>query len=153
MTEERRVFLAPFSNPVAGRWVDACEAEEELERLQEKHGDIDFGAMDSEGFGGNVDEYTSVDDIVRVDELIEKHGAAFVAFLSIEGLEAEESAFEDAYQGQYDSDRDFAEEYIDGAGLLDSVPDSVSRYFDFDAFARDLMIDHYEVSGFYFRSC
>ena len=35
--------------------------------------------------------------------------------------------------------RDIAEEYADG--LLEGVPDEVARYFDYDAYARDLAID------------
>lgn len=35
--------------------------------------------------------------------------------------------------------RDIAEEYADG--LLAGVPDEVARYFDYDAYARDLSID------------
>lgn len=154
MTEERRVFLAPFDNPLAGRWVDACEATEELERLREKWGDVDFGAMDSEGFGGAVNEYTPVDEIVRLDELIEDHGEAFVAFLKVEGAEhATVDRFEDAYSGQYDSHRAFAEEIVEQCGYLDEMPEQLLGYFDYDAFARDLMFEHYEQDGHYFRSC
>jgi len=144
MTDKRRVFLAPFAHPLAGRWVDACDAEEELERLQEKWGDVDFGAMDSEGFG----------------EAIEQHGDSFVAFLRFNGGPAAQWTVEDAvaqyeeeYVGQYDSTLDFAEEVVDSYGYLDAMPESLRSYFDYAAFARDLMMDHYEQDGFYFRFC
>jgi len=160
MTDKRRVFLAPFAHPLAGRWVDACDAEEELERLQEKWGDVDFGAMDSEGFGGVVNEYTSVEDILALDEAIEQHGDSFVAFLRFNGGPAAQWTVEDAvaqyeeeYVGQYDSTLDFAEEVVDSYGYLDAMPESLRSYFDYAAFARDLMMDHYEQDGFYFRFC
>lgn len=153
MTTERRVFLAPFSNPTAGRWVPADEAEEELERLQDIWGDVDFGAMDSEGFGGTVCEMTSIADIIEADRLIEIHGDAFFAFLKIEGIEhATAARFEDAYVGEYASDREFAEELVDSCGYLDEVPENLRFYFNYDAFARDLMMDHYSEDGFYFRA-
>lgn len=153
-TDERRVFLAPFSNPVAGRWIFADEIENELAALRAKWGDVDFGAMDSEGFGGLVNEYTSIDEIVRLDEAIEEHGRAFLAFAALEhGLEcATVERFEDAYCGEWDSDREFAEDYIDSTGLLDDADELVARYFDYDSFARDLMFYHYQEKGFYFRN-
>lgn len=158
MTDDRRVFLAPFAHPLAGRWVDACDAEEELERLQERWGDTDFGAMDSEGFGGVVNEHTSVDDIVAWDEALEEQGDPLLAFLKVEGVYGASVAevverFQDAYAGQYDSPRDFAEEVVESCGYLDEMPESLRPYFNYDAFGRDLMFDHYEQDGYYFRSC
>ena len=153
-TDERRVFLAPFSNPTAGRWIFADEVENELAALRAKYGDVDFGAMDSEGFGGLVNEYTPIDEIVRLDEAIETHGAAFLAFAKVEGVEyATLEHFEDAYCGEWDSDREFAEEYIESTGMLGDAPELVARYFDYKSFASDLMFDHYEQDGFYFRNC
>lgn len=59
--------------------------------------------------------------------------------------------FEDAYAGEWGSDEDFAEEYIESTGLLSDVPDALRNYFDLEAFSRDLMMDHSESGGYYFR--
>lgn len=64
-------------------------------------------------------------------------------------------AFEESYVGQYDSEREFAEEWADDTGVLESVPDYLRRYFDYDAFARDMFMDGYYMSegGHVFRTC
>lgn len=61
-------------------------------------------------------------------------------------------AFEDAYVGSFKSDEDFAYDYVESTGMLGNVPDSIQRYFDYEALARDLMMDGYSSdNGYYFR--
>ncbi len=47
----------------------------------------------------------------------------------------------DAYAGHFDSEEDYAREYIDSTGMLSDAPDFLERYFDYEAFASDLFID------------
>lgn len=47
-----------------------------------------------------------------------------------------ETALE-AYAGTYDSELDWAYEYVDNTGLLSDVSEFVSQYFNYEAFARD----------------
>jgi antirestriction protein len=47
----------------------------------------------------------------------------------------------DAYAGQYDSEEDYAHQYVDDTGMLSGAPKTVAMYFDYDAFARDLFIN------------
>jgi antirestriction protein len=60
---------------------------------------------------------------------------------------------QDRYQGEYRGDTEFAEGYADSTGLLAEVPDSLQCYFDYEAFARCLMMDYSEDSGYYFSCC
>ncbi|NKY19821.1 antirestriction protein ArdA [Tsukamurella spumae] len=46
--------------------------------------------------------------------------------------------FDEKYAGEWDSFEDFAREWIASTGLLDGVPEELSRYFDHRAYARDL---------------
>ena len=46
--------------------------------------------------------------------------------------------FEDAYQAQWDSFREYAENLADDIGLTDGWPEEATRYFDWDAWTRDL---------------
>ena len=63
-----------------------------------------------------------------------------------------QSSFEDGYQGQHDSEEAFAEQLVDDLGLLDSMPDSLRGYFDFEKYARDIFIDSYVMEdGYVFR--
>jgi antirestriction protein len=59
---------------------------------------------------------------------------------------------EEAYAGQFDSDEDFATDMLEQCGDLDSIPEGLRYYFDYSAYARDLMYDYFEVNGYYFRN-
>ena len=59
---------------------------------------------------------------------------------------------EDRYQGQWATDREFAECFFDDVYLHD-VPDFMQYYIDYDAFTRDLMVDYTEFDGHYFLNC
>ena len=57
----------------------------------------------------------------------------------------------DNYLGEFESDEAFAWQYIDDTGMFADVPESISRYFDIEAFARDMMInDITSQNGHYF---
>jgi antirestriction protein len=59
--------------------------------------------------------------------------------------------FEEAYEGRYDSDVDFAQEMADslGADISDEWP---GRCIDWTYAARELMYDYFESGGYYFRN-
>jgi antirestriction protein len=60
---------------------------------------------------------------------------------------------EDAYAGFFDNREDFAYDLAEQTGMLESVPDNLRYYFDFEKFARDLlMCDYFENNGHYFHS-
>ena len=50
--------------------------------------------------------------------------------------------FEDRYCGEWDSFRDYAEQLADDIGLLSSAPEELARYFNWDAWTRDLGFDY-----------
>lgn len=52
------------------------------------------------------------------------------------------SEFEERFCGCWDSFRDFADFEVEETGLLSGVPDEIARYFDYDAYARDLRFDY-----------
>lgn len=55
-------------------------------------------------------------------------------------------------QGEYESDRQVAEDFIENMGGVDQLgKETASRYFDYEAFGRDLLInDYFEENGYYF---
>ena len=57
---------------------------------------------------------------------------------------------EDAYYGEYRDATELAEEYVDSNGMLLDVPENLQRYFDFEAFGRDLAMDFIEEDGHWF---
>ena len=50
---------------------------------------------------------------------------------------------EDNYAGQWDTFKDYAENYADKVGDLAAIPEHLQRYFDADTYARDLAYDYY----------
>lgn len=60
---------------------------------------------------------------------------------------------EDAYAGTFDSPEDFGEDMAEQTGMLESVPENLRYYFDFEKFARDLLMgDYFEADGHYFHN-
>ncbi len=68
--------------------------------------------------------------------------AAYVANLgSGVNLETALDGYRDNFAGVYDSLEEWAEDYADSTGMLESIPQHLRNYFDFEAFARDAEIN------------
>ena len=96
----------------------------------------------------NLGEYPGLDNIIKVQEAIDEHEADIVkGFLSNWSLE-DLDHIGDAYYGKYDSFTEFAQQYaedtIEGLSANDST---LARYFDWEAFERDLGHDYHEADG------
>ena len=52
------------------------------------------------------------------------------------------SDFEERYQGHWDTFAEYAENLADDIGLLADVPEEIARYFDWQAWSRDLAMDY-----------
>jgi antirestriction protein len=84
----------------------------------------------------------------RIAELGEAQRAAFVAWIATGGFVVDRDGlpcvaeFEERFCGTWGSFGEYAEQLADDIGLLDDVPDHVSRYFDWDAWTRDLEFDY-----------
>lgn len=57
---------------------------------------------------------------------------------------------EDDYIGYYESNEEYAWEWLEGSGYLDGLPSIISGNIDIESVARDLMLDVYESNGYYF---
>jgi len=60
-------------------------------------------------------------------------------------LEESVMAFEDSFRGEYDSIKDFAEEYVEDPSELGE--EYVNRYFDVDSYTRDLRAEGWHREG------
>lgn len=78
----------------------------------------------------------------RVDEYQRDAFAAWAKNLSLDLADADVSDFEDAYRGEWDSEKDYAYNLADDMGF---EADSTwpAAYIDWDAATRDLFIDGY----------
>ena len=60
---------------------------------------------------------------------------------------------DEAYFGQFDSDEALAEYLIEETGDLNEIPEHLRYYFDYEKYARDLMMgDFFSSNGYYFRN-
>lgn len=142
-----------------GQWVDLPTTEEHLQKVLE-----DIGVSDRPDEEGNIyDEYFITDwesdipgfrvwEYSNVGKLNEQ--AAELAELSKDQLRAleaylqetsdPEGAIEHVKTGNYiiwtdcDDMTDVAQSLIDESGILDGVPETLARYFDYEAYGRDL---------------
>ena len=51
--------------------------------------------------------------------------------------------FESAYIGHYDSEEDYAMEYLESSGQLDLIPSKLQYYFNYERYAYDLFINDF----------
>jgi len=157
------------SGRLFGKWIDGVECDD-LEsagiatmetvgeysayRCVKCFGD-EFSVMDHENFLGLITGECNTSEAAeaarQLAEIRDDEREIVIAWLS-NGMEFDLETMRDSYIGEYSSDQDMAEEYISGTGLLDDAPEFLARYFDYESFARDLMHDIFEVSGYYFRS-
>jgi len=71
-------------------------------------------------------------------------------------LDEEVESFQESYRGYFggsmkDAKIEYAYQYVEEIGMLADVPSVLERYFDYEAFARDLFLEGYtEVDGYVF---
>src|SRR5688572_11231533 len=167
MHEEPKIYVASLSDYNAGRLVgdwfslrdyDSADGlyeaiEDWLKKLgpsgdglREEWAVHDYDATPD--FGEYPDKKTLDDYITALDEV--SNVKALNALVDA-GYSPRE--FRDRYYGTFDSDRAFVYEYVDSSGMLEEVPEHLQFYFDYDSFARDLLLtDFTERNGHYFRT-
>lgn len=98
-------------------------------------------------------------DIKLTDEQVELIEAnkwdeeAVRAYISLGIGDDDLSDFEEAYQGEFKSDEDFAKDMADNTGSVDLKNQPWPQYcIDWEFAARELMMDYSELDGFYFRN-
>ena len=95
----------------------------------------------------NLGEYPGIDNIIKVQEAIDKHGIAivngFIENWSVEDLEH----IEDAYYGEYDNFSSFAQQLAEDTIEGLDGNSTLASYFDYEKWERDLSYDYHEASG------
>lgn len=93
------------------------------------------------------------DRILEFAELDEDEQEAFEAFMDIRcDADVTFEEFREAYCGQWDSEEEYTEQLVDDLGLLDEIPEHLRRFFDMEAYSRELFAYDYEYQdGYVFR--
>lgn len=94
--------------------------------------DIPRAFISESGLDGDFWDYLAYED--------HHDGKAKAAFVDWHGS-WDESDFESAFSGKYDSELDYAYYIVDECGMLGDVSETMRNYFDYEAFARDLFIN------------
>lgn len=148
-----------------GEWVDLPVSEEELEKVFKRIGINDeyeeyfITDYESDVDGLKVGEYENVDDLNELAEALEDLDSEEENVLSMmleDGCtfeEALEKIKDRDYMVYYncDSMEDVAYQVVEESGLLDGVPEKVARYFNYEAYGRDLEIEgtFYQINNAY----
>lgn len=153
-TSTPRIYVASLSDYNAGilhgAWIDAT-ADDLAEQVEAMLGNSptarrdgcpaeEYAIHDHDGFCGlRVGEYDSLDSVAALAAALADAGEAeaLAAFVDA-GHDLDE--FEDAYWGRWSSVEEYAADYIESTGVLADASELVARYFDFTAFARDLVL-------------
>jgi antirestriction protein len=158
-----RIYVACLAAYNGGRlhgaWIDADQDAkaiwsevQAMLKASPDPGAEEWAIHDYEGFEGiRISESESFEHVAEHAEMIEKHGAAWGAWVA-NGMEASEALFCEHYNGEWDSERDFAENlahdlgYTDEAGNPCCAHDGTNpllNYIDWEAWTRDLFMGDY----------
>lgn len=148
-----------------GEWVDLPVSEEELEKVFDRIGINDeyeeyfISDYESDIDGVKVGEYENIDDLNELAEALEDLDSEEENVLSVmleDGCtfeEALEKIKDRDYMVYYNCDSmgDVAYQVVEESGLLDGVPEKVARYFNYEAYGRDLEIEgtFYQINNAY----
>ena len=101
----------------------------------------EWAIHDYDNFHGlHIGEYESIDYVLHLAHALTEHGPAVAAYLDWLGTDNADG-FDDAYRGEWESEREYAYEYLDSTGDWDSIPQWAQQYFDIDAYTDALFID------------
>ncbi|HEF4732917.1 antirestriction protein ArdA [Burkholderia multivorans] len=130
MTAQRRIYVACLAAYNAGilygKWIDcedkdAFEIQEEVDEMLKGSpcpGAEEWAIHDHEGFGGLLGEHDSFERVAELNEALNEHGDALLAFLEAFGRDADIEKFSEAYRGQWDSPEAFAEDWAIEADVI-----------------------------------
>lgn len=159
---------AKYNNgSIAGKWLDLSDydnIDEFYEACAELHNDEDdpeFMFQDWEGIPESLisESWLSDNFFDLRDTVGEYEEEAFYAYcnhmghdLSTEDAQKIYNDFQEAYQGQYDSDEDFAQTLADELGYMKLNMGWPYTCIDWEYAAREIMYDYFSEGNFYFRS-
>ncbi len=99
-------------------------------------------------FDGYIDECYLQETIFEIASLLEEKSdddmEIIQNYMYLTGMPLNEQIIEQAqerYIGYFSSETDFAEYYVEQTGLLQNTPNEVAMYFDYQAYARDLILE------------
>lgn len=136
-----------------GEWVDLPISKEELETVKERIGineryeEYFISDYETDIDGLTIGEYANIEELNEIAEQfndLDEYQLLCLKALLENGAEPEEAINQiDDCMVYYDcSDMtEVAEAYCEESGILNSIPENLRYYFDFEAFGRDMSIE------------
>ncbi len=104
----------------------------------------------TEGFMSE-EEFDKIQEFAELDDDEREAFQAYIDFKCDSSLDIDD--FREAYQGEWDSEEEYARHIVEECGMLDNVPESLKEYFDFERYADDLFRWDYEFIDDYVFRC
>ena len=150
---------AKYNNgSIAGEWLDLSDYSDEDEfftacaEIHSDEEDPEFMFQDWEGPDFGMISESGIDSqIFEILQLDENDLEILEAWVS-NGNDPDIDAARDAYQGEYNSDEDFAQEMAEQLGYMDKNVRWPFTCIDWEWAAKELMYDYFSSNGHYFRS-
>jgi antirestriction protein len=99
--------------------------------------DLTFSDPDDEFPAGMVDTFDVEEDLWEWLKLDDDDQKMVKTFRDDEDMTESVERIMERYQGTFRNEAEWAEDYAEQTGLLDSMPENLRSYFDFESFARD----------------
>lgn len=166
MSSAMRIYVGTYgkynSGSIHGAWLDLADYIDKNDFLEaaevlhadeiEETGECELMFQDWEGIPkGMIGESHIDSEVWDLIAAYDEHGEGAVnAYCSLFGA-WDESDFQDRYRGEYSSDAAMCGEFADETGMLNEVPENLRYYFDWERYARDVMMsDVCAEDGHYF---
>lgn len=153
-----RVYVGTYAKynngSICGLWVnitDFTDYDAFINFCKAIHADEDDPELMFQDFENFPERYYSecsfnrakFDAICEYENLCSQNDSDVVDYF-VDDMDRDINDFEECYQGCYASEEDFAREIVDECYDLNKIMGSLSCYFDYEAFARDLFACDYE---------
>jgi len=142
-----RIYVSCLAAYNDGKWIDADQDPDdifkEIKETAKESPEPDakeWAIHDYEEFGGfEPKELESIEDVATMARLTVEHGEAIGLFYMNDphDLDSLESRFEEAYNGHWDSEIEYAEHVFDEI-YLNEYAEEIQCYIDCESFANDL---------------
>lgn len=154
--ETPRIYVANLAaynaGTLKGAWIEpSSDAEELAQQIADAIGgnvDRDEWAFhDYDGFP-DMGEHPSLEDVAAMVELLEEH--PYYVVKAAQGFAGDDMAelkkWLDEGYGTYESETQYAEEFVDGIGGLEQLDrQTLENHFDWDSFTREVLDGRYSV--------
>lgn len=143
-----RVYVGTYAKynngNLAGKWLDLEDFAdrdafyEACKELHKDESDPELMFQDYEGFPKGFYCESNVPEALWSWLELDEHDRELLAVYqdAVDG-DADIEAAREAFAGKYDSEADWAADFLEETGELQSIPESLRNYFDYEAYARD----------------